>query len=176
MDSTDRKRAEEELNHQAFHDALTGLPNRRLLMDRLHQSMAGSARSGQYGAVMMLDLDNFKDLNDSQGHDIGDHLLIQVGKRLRENIRQADTISRVGGDEFVVILSELDDLESIDRIAQDLVDKLASSFKLGPDEVYVPASIGISLYPEDTGDLEELFKNADQAMYAAKAGGRNRFN
>ena len=179
-DITARKEAEEQIRSLAYFDPLTALPNRRLLMDRLHQSMAGSARSGQYGAVMMLDLDNFKDLNDSQGHDIGDHLLIQVGKRLRENIRQADTISRVGGDEYVVIADSLGvDEASAAVSAKGIAETMRKAFlnpyvlKDGELTHYSTSSIGVTLFQRNNVSADVLLKQADVALYQAKNAGRN---
>ncbi|HKB58767.1 MAG TPA: PAS domain S-box protein [Gallionellaceae bacterium] len=175
-DITQRKQSEELIWRQANFDGLTGLPNRQMFHDRLEQEAKKSHRTGRPMALLLIDLDHFKEVNDSLGHQKGDMLLVDAAGRVVSCVRESDTVARLGGDEFVVILSELDDLESIDRIAQDLVEKLAASFKLGPDEVYVSASIGISLYPADTTHLDGLLKNADQAMYSAKGDGRNRFS
>jgi diguanylate cyclase (GGDEF)-like protein/PAS domain S-box-containing protein len=175
-DITQRKQSEELIWRQANFDTLTGLPNRQMFHDRLEQEAKKSHRTGRPMALLLIDLDHFKEVNDSLGHQKGDMLLMDAAGRIVSCVRESDTVARLGGDEFVVILSELEDLESIDRIAQELVEKLGASFKLGPDEVYVSASIGISLYPEDTVMLEGLLKNADQAMYSAKRDGRNRFS
>ncbi len=179
-DVTARKEAEEQIRSLAYFDPLTALPNRRLLMDRLQQSMAGSLRSGQYGAVMMLDMDNFKDLNDSQGHDVGDDLLIQVGKRLRENVRHADTVSRVGGDEYVIIADSLgvDEASAAVR-AKGVAEKIRTAFtdpyvlKDGELTHYSTSSIGITLFHGSDAPVEVLLKQADVALYQAKNAGRN---
>jgi diguanylate cyclase (GGDEF)-like protein/PAS domain S-box-containing protein len=174
-DITQKKQSEELIWTQANFDALTGLPNRQMFHDRLEQESKKSHRTGKPMALLLVDLDRFKEVNDTLGHHKGDMLLVDAAQRIVSCVRESDTVARLGGDEFVVILSELDDVDSVDRIAQELVDAMAKSFKLGPDEVYVSASIGISLYPADATRLDDLLKNADQAMYSAKNGGRNRF-
>lgn len=179
-DITARKQAEEQIRNLAYFDSLTALPNRRLLMDRLQQSMVGSIRSGQYGALLMLDLDNFKDLNDSQGHDVGDHLLIQVANRLRENSRQTDTVARLGGDEYVVIVDALGSDESsaavcAKGIAEKIRKALIEPYVLKDGELthYSSSSIGITLFHGNDSSIEVLLKQADVALYQAKNAGRN---
>ena len=173
-DITERKKTEELVWHQANFDFLTGLPNRRMFHDRLEQELKKAHRVGLPLALMFIDLDRFKEINDTLGHDMGDALLKEASQRLTSCVRDTDTISRLGGDEFTVILGELDDLSSVDRIAQNVLRKLAESFRLGDEVAYISASIGITLYPEDATTVDALLKNADQAMYAAKNQGRNR--
>jgi len=186
-DITERKRLEDQIHQLAFHDALTRLPNRRLLYDRLSQSMAASMRSGRYGAVMFLDLDNFKQLNDSHGHAVGDLLLIEVAERLRNCVREMDTVARFGGDEFVVMISELElDKAASMREAQVIAEKIRStlseSYRLigrsaGKTEMLVEhkctVSIGVALFVNHDASRGDILKWADKAMYLAKEAGRN---
>jgi diguanylate cyclase (GGDEF)-like protein len=144
--------------------------------DRLDHEARLARRSGKRMALMLIDLDRFKEVNDSLGHDTGDILLIEAARRITLSVHESDTVARLGGDEFTVILHNLDNIESIDRIAKTIIDNLAEPFKLGPDEAFISASVGVTLYPDDTKELDVLFKNADQAMYAAKNAGRNRFS
>jgi diguanylate cyclase (GGDEF)-like protein/PAS domain S-box-containing protein len=174
-DITDKKASEELIWHQANYDALTGLPNRRLFQEHLETEMKKSERSNQPLALMFLDLDHFKDVNDTLGHDIGDVLLKEAAHRLRSCVRASDTVARLGGDEFTIILSELDSLSSIAIVAQNILQRMSEPFQLGIDSAYVGASIGITLFPQDARDVEALLKNADQAMYSAKNQGRNRY-
>ncbi|RLJ39551.1 PAS domain S-box-containing protein/diguanylate cyclase (GGDEF)-like protein [Acidovorax sp. 106] len=178
MDITDRKRAEQEIERLAFYDALTGLPNRRLLLDRLQRSIAAGQRTKAQGALLFIDLDNFKDLNDTLGHDMGDQLLSQVAARLVGSVREADTVARFGGDEFVVMLENLSaDLHEAASQAEIVADKLLASlnepFALDGGQHYSTPSIGITLYGEQRLSVDELLKRADLAMYQAKAAGRN---
>lgn len=178
MDITDRKRAEQEIERLAFYDALTGLPNRRLLLDRLQRSIAAGQRTKAQGALLFIDLDNFKDLNDTLGHDMGDQLLSQVAARLVGCVRETDTVSRFGGDEFVVMLENLSvDLEQAAAQAEVVADKLLLSlnqpFELDGAQHYSTPSIGITLFGEERLTVDELLKRADLAMYQAKAAGRN---
>ena len=175
-DITERMEFEETIWKQANFDALTKLPNRQMFHDRLEQEARVSHRSGKPMALLLVDLDRFKEVNDTLGHDMGDLLLVEAASRITSCIRGSDTVARLGGDEFTVILSELDDVSSVGRIAQDIIGKLAGPFRLDTEEAYVSASIGISLYPNDATELDVLFKNADQAMYVAKNAGRNRFS
>lgn len=174
-DITDKKASEELIWHQANYDALTGLPNRRLFQEHLETEMKKSERSNLPLALMFLDLDHFKDVNDTLGHDIGDVLLKEAAHRLRSCVRASDTVARLGGDEFTIILSELDSLSSIAIVAQNILQRMSEPFQLGIDSAYVGASIGITLFPQDARDVEALLKNADQAMYSAKNQGRNRY-
>ena len=178
MDLSERKRAEEEIQRLAFFDTLTQLPNRRLLMDRLDQVLAISQRSGSYGALMFLDLDNFKTLNDTQGHGIGDLLLIDVAARLKLCVRESDTVARLGGDEFVVILQELSDsaihaANLAETVAEKIVSALNEPYLLNNSEHHSSVSVGVCLFHGRDIKLEELLKRADTAMYQAKQGGRN---
>ena len=175
-DLSDRMAFEATIWKQANFDALTGLPNRQMFHERLAQEAGQPGRVGQRMALMLIDLDRFKEVNDSLGHDMGDILLVEAGKRICSCVRPSDTVARLGGDEFTVILPNLDDAEGIERIAQTIIDKLAEPFKLGADEAFISASVGVTFYPDDARDLDVLFKNADQAMYAAKNAGRNRFS
>ncbi len=177
LDITERKKSEELIWQQANFDMLTGLPNRRMLFDRLEKNVKKSHREGKAMALMLIDLDGFKEINDSLGHDVGDELLKEVARRMTECVRDTDTIGRMGGDEFTVILSELDDFGSVERAADAILVSVAAPYRLGGGELtYTSASIGITLYPDDATDAPSLLKYADQAMYAAKHGGRNRFH
>ena len=171
----ERQQAEERVLHQANHDALTGLPNRRLLLDRLGQALALAHRESHHVAVLFMDLDRFKTINDSLGHMAGDALLQTVAQRLSASLREGDTVSRLGGDEFVVVLPRLDEPKAAEKVAIKLVEALAPPFQLGGQELRVSASIGISLFPEDGRDTEALLRNADSAMYHAKDMGRNNY-
>lgn len=175
-DITEKKQSEELIWTQANFDALTGLPNRRMFQDRLEFEIKKSRRAGLSMALMYIDLDRFKEVNDILGHHVGDLLLKDTALRLRSCVRETDTVARLGGDEFTVILSELDDPAGTARIAQQILDKLTERFQLQNESIYISASIGITLYPDDAGNIEDLRKNADQAMYAAKQQGRNRFS
>lgn len=174
-DITERKMTEKSIIRHANYDSLTKLPNRSLFRDRLEQEVKKSHRSGWPMALMLLDLDRFKEVNDTLGHDKGDMLLIEAARRIGECVRETDTVARLGGDEFTVILSELDDTKDVDTVVRKIIRRLAAPFQLGDDQVFVSASVGITLYPHDTTDIEALLKNADQAMYQAKNQGRNRF-
>jgi diguanylate cyclase (GGDEF)-like protein/PAS domain S-box-containing protein len=171
----ERQQAEERVMHLANHDALTGLPNRRLLIDRLGQALALAHRENHQVAVLFMDLDRFKTINDSLGHMKGDALLQNVARRLSETLREGDTVSRLGGDEFVIVLPSLDQPKAAEKVALKLVDALAPPIDLGGQELRVSASIGISLFPEDGRDTETLLRNADSAMYHAKDMGRNNY-
>jgi len=176
-DITGRKLAEEKIHQLAFYDELTGLPNRRLLMDRLHQALAFSARNGQYGAVMFLDMDRFKALNDTKGHDIGDMLLIEVAKRLQGCVRDVDTVARLGGDEFVVVLEALSnaDVEAVTAaglVAEKIHAALNQPYQLREYEYRTTASVGISMFYGNQQSVIDLLRCADKAMYQAKMAGR----
>jgi diguanylate cyclase (GGDEF)-like protein len=142
----------------------------------LEQEIKKSDRTGLTFAMMFLDLDHFKEVNDTMGHETGDNLLKEASNRLRSCVRGTDTVARLGGDEFVLLLSEIVDLKSLERIAEEILMKLAQPFEISVEPLYISASIGITLYPVDAHDFDNLLKNADQAMYAAKAEGRNRFS
>jgi len=177
-DITDRKRAEQEIERLAFFDALTGLPNRRLLLDRLQRSIAACQRTRNLGALLFIDLDNFKDLNDTLGHDMGDQLLAQVATRLVGSVREADTVARFGGDEFVVMLEALapqlpQAAAQAETVAEKLLASLNQPFELDGAQHYSTPSIGITLFGDERLSVDELLKRADLAMYQAKAAGRN---
>ena len=172
-DISRRKRSEQLIWNQANFDALTGLPNRAMLQDRLDQEMSKSQRNGYKLAVMFIDLDKFKEVNDTLGHDKGDVLLVEAARRIRDCVRSSDTVARLGGDEFVVVLSELTDPRMASDVAHNILEQLAKPFDLHTVEAVISGSIGITLYPEDARVIEGLFKNADQAMYVSKARGRN---
>lgn len=182
-DISDRIRREEEIRKLAFYDALTQLPNRRLLNDRLDHAMASSKRSGQYGALMFVDLDNFKPLNDRHGHSMGDLLLIEVARRITRCLRETDTVARFGGDEFVVLLGELnqDKSESVVQagiVAEKIRTALAEPYHLKTHTPVIvehrcTSSIGVMLFINHEAGAEDILKGADMAMYRAKAGGRN---
>jgi diguanylate cyclase (GGDEF)-like protein/PAS domain S-box-containing protein len=172
-DISERKQSEAQVFRLAHYDLITNLPNRVLFIDRLEQEIKKSHRTRLPITLMFLDLDRFKEVNDTLGHDIGDLLLKEAAHRLQSCVRDTDTVARLGGDEFTIILGELDDLGSAERVAQDILRKLAEPFHLGGEVVYISVSIGITLYPEDATDVDILLKNADQAMYAAKDQGRN---
>jgi diguanylate cyclase (GGDEF)-like protein/PAS domain S-box-containing protein len=174
-DVSERRRVEEQIEYQAYHDALTGLPNRLLFRDRLTVALAHAKRQRAPLAVMFLDLDRFKNVNDTLGHSLGDELLRAVAARLRTVVREGDTISRMGGDEFTVLLSELRDPADAAKIAQKLLDTVAHPLRVEGHELYVTTSIGIALFPNDGDSAEALLKNADSAMYRAKDAGRNSY-
>jgi diguanylate cyclase (GGDEF)-like protein/PAS domain S-box-containing protein len=174
-DRTERKRAEEELEYMATHDSLTGLPNRTLFTDRLTMALAQARRSQKMLAVMLLDLDYFKDVNDSLGHSVGDQLLHLVGNRLTEVLRKGDTVSRVGGDEFLLLLPAIAHIEDAITIAQKILDAFRAPFVCGDHEIHITTSIGIAIYPDDGDDADTVMKNADIAMYRAKDKGRDSF-
>lgn len=174
-DITEQKQAAVLLKNLAHYDTITGLPNRVLFQDRLNQETKQSRRTGLPTAVMFLDIDHFKEINDKLGHDQGDVLLRQTAERLNACLRNTDTIARFGGDEFVVILSQLHDLESVDQIAERMLETMTAPFYLNGEVAYVSVSIGIAIFPIDTDSYEELIKNADQAMYLVKKSGRNNY-
>jgi diguanylate cyclase (GGDEF)-like protein/PAS domain S-box-containing protein len=178
FDITERKAAEEKIKHLAYYDALTGLPNRRLLMDRLQQALASSARSARQGALLIIDLDNFKALNDTLGHDVGDMLLQQVAQRLQPCVREGDTVARLGGDEFVLVLENLSEqtLEAAaqtEAIGEKILTALNRPYQLGAHDYRTTSSIGVTLFIGHQSSLEELMKQTDIAMYQAKKAGRN---
>ena len=172
-DISERKLVEEQIEHQAYHDALTGLPNRRLFRDRLTIALAHARRTDAPLAVMFLDLDRFKDVNDTLGHSLGDELLKAVALRLKTALREEDSIARMGGDEFTILLASLKTPEDAAKIAQKILDVVAQPVRIEGTELFVTTSIGIALYPGDGDTAEALLKNADHAMYRAKEAGRN---
>jgi diguanylate cyclase (GGDEF)-like protein/PAS domain S-box-containing protein len=169
----ERDNVEAELRHNSLHDALTGLPNQRLLLDRMQMAIAQSIRTGNPIAACFLDLDRFKVVNDTLGHRVGDGLLKAVTQRLAGSLRESDTLARLGGDEFIILLPQVENAAAAGRIAQRLLDELKQPVIVDEEEVYVTASIGVSVYPEDGFDAETLIKNADHAMYRAKELGRD---
>ena len=156
-------------------DRLTGLPNRNVFQDRLETDIKKAQRSALPLALLFIDLDHFKEINDTRGHEAGDLLLKQVGRRLQGHVRDSDTVARLGGDEFTITLAELHDTASVTNIAQKICDDLAKPFLVGEELAYISASIGITLYPRDASTASDLLRNADQAMYRSKERGRNRF-
>ncbi|MDO9365275.1 MAG: EAL domain-containing protein [Methylotenera sp.] len=175
-DITNKKEADDLIWKQANFDMLTGLPNRSMFLDRLNQAIKKSLRTNLPLALIFLDLDRFKEVNDTLGHNAGDNLLKEATRRLLSCVRESDTVARLGGDEFVIVLDKLDDLSSIERIAKNLLIKLDEPFYLENEVAYISASIGITLFPNDAADANELLKNADQAMYFSKNTGRNRYS
>jgi diguanylate cyclase (GGDEF)-like protein/PAS domain S-box-containing protein len=175
FDITDRKLKEQLIWTQANFDTLTGLPNRRLFYDRLEQELKKSHRTGNPLALLFIDLDRFKEINDTLGHAKGDLLLEDAARRIVSCVRETDTVARLGGDEFTVILPEFGERAHLERIVQTILHSLAQPFELGDSAGYISGSVGITLYPDDAQDVEGLLKHADQAMYVAKAEGRNRF-
>lgn len=174
-DLTDRKRAEQQIEYQAYHDALTGLANRRLFQEHLTLAIALAQRKRRPVAVLFLDLDHFKVVNDSLGHTLGDTLLREIATRLRTSIREGDVVARVGGDEFTIVLQELEKKEDAAVMAQRVLRIISEPMEVDGQKLYVTASIGITVYPDDGEDAETLLKNADNAMYRAKAVGRNTY-
>nr|WP_155468644.1 EAL domain-containing protein [Pseudoduganella buxea] len=175
-DVTDQKETEALIWQQANFDPLTQLPNRRMFLDRLQQGIVKCRRDGSRIAILFIDLDHFKEVNDTLGHHQGDVLLVDAARRIGACVRESDTVARLGGDEFTVILPQLHDAERVETIAQNILDSLLAPFPLEGEQAFISASIGITLYPDDAGSVEDLLKHADQAMYAAKGAGRNRFS
>lgn len=174
-DISDRKRAEEHLAYMARHDALSGLPNRELFNYRLALEIMHAKRDDRILAVMLLDLDNFKSVNDTLGHDTGDHLLKLVSRRLSNLLRQGDTIARMGGDEFLIMLPALENEKSASMVAGSLLKSIREPFVFDEHALNITISIGIAVFPRNGNDVVTLVKNADIAMYRAKGGGRDRF-
>lgn len=175
-DITERKRAEEQITYLAHHDSLTSLPNRNLLQDRVRQNLARARRNGSKCAILFLDFDRFKNINDSLGHSVGDGVLKEVAERLLGCLREGDTVARVGGDEFVILLSDLEDARPAVAVAQKITTLGTKPYEIEGQKFRLTISIGISLFPEDGEDFESLLKNADSAMYHAKNAGRNTFS
>ncbi len=174
-DITERKETEAKIIHLAHFDALTDLPNRLLVQDRIKQAIIASQRSGLEFAVLFIDLDKFKNVNDTLGHDVGDRLLEMVARRLTECLRAQDTVGRQGGDEFIVLLASLSTADDAARVAQKILDVLSAPFEINGQTLRSGASIGIGVYPHDGADVETLLKNSDTAMYSAKDVGRNNY-
>ncbi|MFN2386077.1 MAG: EAL domain-containing protein [Thermoanaerobaculia bacterium] len=175
IDITERKRAEEQVKHLAFHDVLTGLPNRLLFNDRLTMALAQAVRREQRLAVLFLDVDRFKVINDSLGHSLGDQLLRRVAERVQGSIREADTVARLGGDEFIVLVPGVSGEEDAAKVAQKILEAVRAPFVLDQRELFATTSIGVAIYPTDGEDVETLVRNADTAMYRAKDQGRDNY-
>ena len=175
-DISERKHAETVIWNQANFDSLTSLPNRNLFLQKLEHEIRSCDRSNQSLALLYLDVDRFKDVNDSLGHDMGDLLLIEISSRLKKSVREIDTVARLSGDEFTIILGNISDQLAVQPICQELLDVLNRPFQLDNEMVFLTASIGVTFYPQDSKEIESLQRNADQAMYAAKAEGSNRYN
>ncbi len=174
-DLTERKKFEESLKHQATHDELTGLPNRWLFRLQLNQALARAGRTGLHVAVLFIDLDHFKTVNDSFGHATGDALLVQVGNRIRSILRENDTLARLGGDEFAILLTDLNESDEVVSVTTKLLLSLQASYRLKDQDVYSGGSIGLAFYPDDAQDSETLLRYADMAMYQAKQAGRGAY-
>jgi diguanylate cyclase (GGDEF)-like protein/PAS domain S-box-containing protein len=176
FDVTERKRLTEYVNHLAHHDQLTGLPNRALLDDRMRQALQRAKRNRHKVAVLMVDVDHFKRINDSLGHSAGDALLDTIAKKLCTAVRQTDTVARMGGDEFVIVMPEFRDEKDAERCAEAIIQKVSTPTMLGNREVNVTVSVGLCVFPDCAADADSLLKNADAALYEAKEGGRNSFH
>ena len=175
MDISERKKSDAIIQHLAHHDSLTGLPNRSLFQDRLDQASAMTLRTKKQTALLFLDLDNFKDVNDTLGHPIGDQLLRQVAARLQTCVRQSDTVARLGGDEFAIVYSNLEDSGLVQPMAQRIINLISEPFLIDGERIRTSASIGVALVPDDTDRTDRLIKFADMALYHAKSMGRNCF-
>jgi diguanylate cyclase (GGDEF)-like protein/PAS domain S-box-containing protein len=175
IDVTERKRAQEQVEYQAYHDSLTGLPNRLLFRDRITVALAHAKRSARLTAVMFLDLDQFKLVNDTLGHTVGDRLLQAIGARLGTCVRAEDTVARMGGDEFTILLGDLSERRGAALVAQKVLEAVRHPISIDEHELYVTTSIGIAVYPDEGIDAESLLKNADRAMYRAKELGRDNY-
>ena len=174
-DVSERLVIQEHIQHLAFHDALTGLPNRSLMQDRISQAVIRAERASHQFAVMFIDIDNFKNINDTLGHDAGDELLCEVARRLSQAVRARDTIARQGGDEFIVLLDQLEGQRGGTRVAQKVLDALRAAFVVNGADQHVSGSVGVAIFPEDGRDAATLLKNADTAMFHSKALGKNTY-
>lgn len=170
-----QKKAEQELKYIAYHDFLTGLANRKQLDESFELALSYAKRNQHQIAIMFIDLDDFKEINDDLGHDIGDRLLIEIGSRLKSTIRATDILTRLGGDEFIIILTELPDAAQVVKIAKKILMTIARPIKIKLHKISITCSIGISIYPKDGKDLKMLLKQADKALYVVKSEGRNNF-
>ncbi|QTL37715.1 EAL domain-containing protein [Pseudoalteromonas viridis] len=175
-DMTERKEQEAKIAYQAMYDALTGLPNRRLLLDRICQDLKQIERQPHLSALLFIDLDRFKRINDTMGHDAGDNLLLEVANRLNHLVRRTDTLARFGGDEFVLLLSQISEVEDAAKVAEKILTSLAQPFNINGFEVISGASIGIAIMPDDANEQQEILRRADLAMYKAKESGRNQYH
>jgi diguanylate cyclase (GGDEF)-like protein len=174
-DITERKLAEQKIAHLAHHDYLTNLPNRALFLDRLDQALSLAKRGHYKSAVLFLDLDGFKAINDTLGHDAGDLLLQVVAQRLKPLVRDSDTVARIGGDEFTFVLNDIGSCDAVAAVAQKIITALAEPFALPHGKCQVGGSIGVALFPDDSTDAEALLRMADEAMYVAKQNGKNTY-
>ncbi len=174
LDISAQKKLEDQLRYNAHHDMLTGLPNRSLLYDRLAQSLSRARRFSRQMGVLFVDIDGFKPVNDTLGHDAGDLLLQQIAGRLKDCVRESDTVARIGGDEFVLVVESAQQTADILAVAEKVILVLAKPFALAEEECVIGGSIGISIFPDTSEDPEVLLKQADSAMYTAKEGGKNR--
>jgi diguanylate cyclase (GGDEF)-like protein len=170
---TSLKQTNEQITHLAHHDVLTGLPNRILFYDRLNHAISGAHRNKTQLAVLFLDLDGFKQINDTLGHDAGDELLRMAAKRIQACVRESDTVARMGGDEFTIILCDVHTPNGQDNVAKKIIEAMASPFMINGKNCSVSASIGIALYPDNGVNADQLLKIADAAMYLAKNSGKN---
>ncbi|HEU4521933.1 MAG TPA: EAL domain-containing protein [Thermoanaerobaculia bacterium] len=175
VDISDRKRAEEQVEFQAYHDSLTQLPNRRLFVERLELSLLSARRARENVGVLFIDLDRFKTINDTLGHSVADELLVEIAQRLRTCVRQTDTVARYGGDEFTVILPDLHQPEDAAQVAEKILERVVEPVLAGTSAIEISASIGIAVYPHDGTEIDTLLRNADDAMYRAKKAGRNTY-
>lgn len=175
QDITEAKKHQAEISRKAYHDQLTGLPNRFLLQDRLAHAIAIKYRDGKKMALLFIDLDGFKEVNDNFGHDAGDALLKNVAAKLLDVMRSEDTVSRLGGDEFIILVEDVRDLENLKIVAQKAISSIREPFSFQGQEMVIGASMGISIFPSDGLDIESLIKKADLAMYDAKKNGKNNF-
>ncbi len=171
----ERHQAGERENRMAYFDALTGLPNRRLFFDRLNQALSRAQRYDEKVALLFIDPDGFKPVNDSLGHDMGDLLLQEVARRLQGCLRKSDTVARIGGDEFTCILPHIERAGDVNVVARKIIRALNSPFDIKGHKIHISGSVGASLFPDDSADCEELISNADAAMYIAKKQGKNNF-
>ncbi|SEO51053.1 PAS domain S-box-containing protein/diguanylate cyclase (GGDEF) domain-containing protein [Nitrosospira multiformis] len=172
-DITERKESQKRIEYLAHYDPLTGLPNRALLADRMKTAIGNASRYSSQFAVLFVDLDRFKPINDSLGHEIGDKLLKAVAERMQSTVRETDTVSRLGGDEFVVLLSQIHAASGATRVAEKIIAALSQPYHIGQHELVLTASVGISIYPDSGKDASSLLRSADEAMYSAKGQGRN---
>jgi diguanylate cyclase (GGDEF)-like protein/PAS domain S-box-containing protein len=175
-DITERKESQKRIEYLAHYDPLTGLANRALLADRMKTAIGNASRYSSQFAVLFVDLDRFKPINDSLGHEIGDKLLKAVAERMQSRVRETDTVSRLGGDEFVVLLSQVHAASGATRVAEKIIAALSQPYHIGQHELLLTASIGISIYPDSGRDASSLLRSADEAMYSAKRQGRNRYH
>jgi diguanylate cyclase (GGDEF)-like protein/PAS domain S-box-containing protein len=175
QDITARKNAEEQIKHLANHDELTGLPNRRLFCDLMSLKVVEARRNRTKFAILFLDLDRFKDINDTLGHEVGDEVLKAAAAKLRSTIRESDIIARLGGDEFIILLPDMNHVGAISEVARKIINSFSQSFSIAGNDILVAPSIGISMYPDDGEEIDSLLRNADTAMYQAKERGRNKY-